>query len=181
MLLACIAAFFIYALHAPAALPHDATGAMLRSASTYLVLATALFACQLAAAFELVTLIRRMLAMLDAMADAAGRIVAASSRVSHTQLAELETGLDAIKVFATDADVASHDCFSMSTHCSGSSKIFRQPNDRRRRFEHFLDNERPFQHASERIGESLSALPALPVSNITKCRRSFKIIASYSI
>ncbi|WP_256976262.1 hypothetical protein [Burkholderia sp. AU28863] len=108
MLLACIAAFFIYALHAPAALPHDATGAMLRSASTYLVLATALFACQLAAAFELVTLIRRMLAMLDATADTAGRIVAASSRVSHTQLAELETRLDAIKVLATDADAASH-------------------------------------------------------------------------
>ncbi len=77
VLLACTVAFFVHALHAPAALPHDASAdAMLRSASTYLVLATALFACLLAAAFDLVRLIRRMLATLDAMADTAGRIVA---------------------------------------------------------------------------------------------------------
>ncbi|WP_244140699.1 histidine kinase [Burkholderia sp. BCC1047] len=135
-------------------MPHDATAdAMLRSASTYLVLATALFACLLAAAFDLVRLIRRMLATLDAMADTAGRIVAGDrsarsvsrdgcpadlarfvehfnemthpmqstnppdaaatvagrNRVTRTQLAELETRLDAIKVLATDADAASHD------------------------------------------------------------------------
>ncbi|WP_175819176.1 histidine kinase [Burkholderia sp. BCC0419] len=154
VLLACTVAFFVYTLHAPAALPHDATAdAMLRSASTYLVLATVLFVCLLAAAFDLVRLLRRMLATLDAMADTAGRIVAgdpsartvsrdgcpadlsrfiehfnamthsmkstnpsdatapvaSSSRVTRTQLAELETRLDAIKVLATDADAASRD------------------------------------------------------------------------
>ncbi|AZQ54405.1 histidine kinase [Burkholderia cenocepacia] len=154
VLLACNVAFFIDALHAPAALPYGASAdAMLRSASTYLVLATALFVCLLAAAFDLVRLIRRMLATLDAMAGTAGRIVAGDpsartvsrdgcpadlsrfiehfnamaqsmkprnpsdataavangSHVTRTQLAELETRLDAIKVLATDADAASRD------------------------------------------------------------------------
>nr|WP_217444531.1 histidine kinase [Burkholderia metallica] len=154
VLLACTVAFFVYTLHAPAALPYDATAdAMLHSASTYLVLATVLFVCLLAAAFELVRLLRRMLATLDAMADTAGRIVAgdpsartvsrdgcpadlsrfiehfnsmthslkstnpsdatapvaSSSRVTRTQLTELETRLDAIKVLATDADASSRD------------------------------------------------------------------------
>ena len=77
VLLVCTVAFVVHALHAPAALPHDASAdAMLRSASTYLVLATALFVCLLAAAFDLFRLLRRMLATLDAMADTAGRIVA---------------------------------------------------------------------------------------------------------
>jgi hypothetical protein len=77
VLLACTVACFVHAWHAPAALPHDAPAdAMLRDASTYRVLATALFVCLLAAAFDLVRLIRRMLATLDAMADTAGRIVA---------------------------------------------------------------------------------------------------------
>ncbi|MEB2610701.1 histidine kinase [Burkholderia cenocepacia] len=148
-------AFVVHALHAPAALPHDASAdAMLRSASTYLVLATALFVCLLAAAFDLFRLLRCMLATLDAMADTAGRIVAgdpsartvsrdgcpvdlsrfighfnamthsmkstnpsdatatvaSSSRVTLTQLAELETRLDAIKALATDdADASSRD------------------------------------------------------------------------
>ncbi|MCA8377500.1 histidine kinase [Burkholderia cenocepacia] len=136
-------------------MPHDASAdAMLRSASTYLVLATALFVCLLAAAFDLFRLLRRMLATLDAMADTAGRIVAgdplartvsrdgcpadlarfidhfnamthsmkstnhsdatatvaSNSRVTLTQLAELETRLDAIKALATDdADASSSD------------------------------------------------------------------------
>ncbi|WP_244106865.1 histidine kinase [Burkholderia cenocepacia] len=135
-------------------MPHDASAdAMLRSASTYLVLATALFVCLLAAAFDLFRLLRRMLATLDAMADTAGRIVAsdpsartvscdgcpadlarfidhfnamthsmkstnpsdatatvASSHVTLTHLAELETRLDAIKALATDdADASSRD------------------------------------------------------------------------
>ncbi|MDR5666251.1 histidine kinase [Burkholderia cenocepacia] len=155
VLLAGTVAFVVHALHAPAALPHDASAdAMLRSASTYLVLATALFVCLLAAAFDLFRLLRRMLATLDAMADTAGRIVAgdpsartvsrdgcpvdlsrfighfnamphsmkstnpsdatatvaSNSRVTLTQLAELETRLDAIKALATDdADASSRD------------------------------------------------------------------------
>ncbi|WP_249182066.1 histidine kinase [Burkholderia cenocepacia] len=135
-------------------MPHDASAdAMLRSGSTYLMLATALFVCLLAAAFDLFRLLRRMLATLDAMADTAGRIVAgdpsartvsrdgcpadlarfidhfnamthsmkstnpsdatatvASSHVTLTHLAELETRLDAIKALATDdADASSRD------------------------------------------------------------------------
>ncbi|WP_229290668.1 histidine kinase [Burkholderia cenocepacia] len=155
MLLVGTVAFVVHALHAPAALPHDASAdAMLRSASTYLVLATALFVCLLAAAFDLFRLLRRMLATLDAMADTAGRIVAgdplartvsrdgcpadlarfidhfnamthsmkstnpsdatatvaSNNRVTLTQLAELETRLDAIKALATDdADASSRD------------------------------------------------------------------------
>lgn len=154
VLLAGTVAFVVHALHAPAALPHDASAdAMLRSGSTYLMLATALFVCLLAAAFDLFRLLRRMLATLDAMADTAGRIVAgdpsartvsrdgcpadlarfidhfnamthsmkstnpsdatatvASSHVTLTHLAELETRLDAIKALATDdADASSRD------------------------------------------------------------------------
>ncbi|WP_260429967.1 histidine kinase [Burkholderia cenocepacia] len=76
VLLVGTVAFVVHALHAPAALSHDATAdAMRRSASTYLVLATALFVCLLAAAFDLFRLLRHMLATL-AMADTAGRIVA---------------------------------------------------------------------------------------------------------
>ncbi|MCA8403972.1 histidine kinase [Burkholderia cenocepacia] len=154
MLLVGTVAFVVHALHAPAALQHDETAdAMLRSGSTYLMLATALFVCLLAAAFDLFRLLRRMLATLDAMADTAGRIVAgdpsartvsrdgcpadlarfidhfnamthsmkstnpsdatatvASSHVTLTHLAELETRLDAIKALATDdADASSRD------------------------------------------------------------------------
>ncbi|HIH2657509.1 TPA: histidine kinase [Burkholderia cenocepacia] len=77
VLLACTVACFVYAVPTLAELPHDATaGAMIRSASPYLVPATVLFVCLLAAAFDLVRSIRRMLATLDAMADTAGRIVA---------------------------------------------------------------------------------------------------------
>ncbi|KGB94015.1 MULTISPECIES: hypothetical protein [Burkholderia] len=77
VLLACTVAFFVHALHAPAALPRDATAdVMLHSASTYLVPATALFVCLLAAAFDLLRLIHHMLATLDAMADTAARTVA---------------------------------------------------------------------------------------------------------
>ncbi|KWO42346.1 histidine kinase [Burkholderia sp. MSMB1459WGS] len=80
VLLACTVAFFVHALHAPAALLRDATtDVMLRSASTYLVPATALFVCLLAAAFDLLRLIHRMLATLDAMADTAARTVAGDS------------------------------------------------------------------------------------------------------
>ncbi|WP_227789662.1 MULTISPECIES: histidine kinase [unclassified Burkholderia] len=57
-------------------MPHDAPAeAMLRGASTCLVPATVLFVCLLAAAFDLLRLIRHMLATLDAIADTAGRIV----------------------------------------------------------------------------------------------------------
>ncbi|WP_175883504.1 histidine kinase [Burkholderia sp. BCC0044] len=160
VLLACTVAFFVHALHAPAALPHDASAdGMRRNTSTYLVPATVLFVCLLAAAFDLVTLIRRMLATLDAMADTAGRIVAgdpsartvsrdgcpadlsrfvehfnvithsmkstnpsdataavaSSSRVTRTQLAELETRLDAIKALATD-DAGASSCDALLQH-----------------------------------------------------------------
>lgn len=54
VLTACTAAFLLYALRHPVALPHDATAdAMIRHAATYLVLATVLFMCLLAAAFDL--------------------------------------------------------------------------------------------------------------------------------
>ncbi|WP_262390389.1 HAMP domain-containing sensor histidine kinase [Burkholderia arboris] len=77
VLIACTVAFFIYALHKPAALPHDATAdEMIHSASTYLVLATALLVCLLTAAFDLVRLMRRTLRSLDAVAETARRIAA---------------------------------------------------------------------------------------------------------
>ncbi|WP_423762543.1 histidine kinase [Burkholderia sp. NLJ2] len=76
VLIACTVAFFICAWREPVALQHDATaGATIRNASTFLLFATALFACLLAAVFDLLTLIRRTLASLDSAADSAGRVV----------------------------------------------------------------------------------------------------------
>ncbi|KVH04481.1 histidine kinase [Burkholderia anthina] len=94
VLLACTVAFFVHALHAPAALPHDATAdAMLRNAFTYVVLAAALSVCLLAAAFDLIRLIRRMLATLDAMADTVGRIVAGDSSARAVSVDGCPAGL----------------------------------------------------------------------------------------
>ncbi|WP_260434767.1 HAMP domain-containing sensor histidine kinase [Burkholderia sp. Bp8992] len=76
-LIACTAAFLLYALRHPVALPHDATAdAMIHDASPYLVLATVLFVCLLATAFDLFRQMRRTLAALDAVVDHTGRIVA---------------------------------------------------------------------------------------------------------
>ncbi|MGT0197215.1 MULTISPECIES: histidine kinase [Burkholderia] len=76
MLIAGTGAFFICALREPVALPHDATAdATIRNASTCLVLAAALFVGLLAAAFDLLRLIRRTLGSLDSVAESAGRVV----------------------------------------------------------------------------------------------------------
>ncbi|WP_322088676.1 HAMP domain-containing sensor histidine kinase [Burkholderia sp. BCC1999] len=82
VLTACTVAFLLDVLRHPVVLPHDApAGAMIRNASTYLVLATVLFVCLLAAAFDLLRQMRRTLAALDAIADNTGRIAAGDMSV----------------------------------------------------------------------------------------------------
>ncbi|MCA8422659.1 sensor histidine kinase [Burkholderia seminalis] len=134
VLTACTVAFLLYASRHPATFPHDAAaGTMIGSASTYLMLATVLFVCLLAAAFDLFRQMRRTLAALDAMAADTARIAAgdrsarAISRdgcmsglsrfiedfnaMTHQlkHLRALETRLEAIKGLVDEADASSSD------------------------------------------------------------------------
>lgn len=127
-------AFLLDASRPPAALPYGAAaGALIRSASTYLVLATVLFVCLLAAAFDLFRQMRRTLAALDAVADNTARIVAGDLSVRAVSrdgcmadlsrfikdfnamadqlkpVSALETRLEAIKGLVDEADASSRD------------------------------------------------------------------------